>query len=99
MQTDLMKSTKVFNEFEKQFSHFFDECERGFTNEVIINMFCRLYTQDKTVIPYKSNVKEMYFIKTGEVLITFDPDNDLYSSTRVMKQGQREKKKTKSFPE
>ena len=40
----------------------------------------------------------MYFIKTGEVLITFDPDNDLYSSTRVVKQGQREKK-IKSFSE
>ena len=63
-------------------------------------MFCRLYTQDKTVIPYKSNVKEMYFIKTGEVLITFDPDNDLHTATRGTKQGQRDpKKKTPSFPE
>ena len=36
MQTDLIQSTRVFKEFERQFSHFFEECERGFTNEMII---------------------------------------------------------------
>lgn len=63
MQTELIQNTRVFQEFEKSFNHFFDECERGFTNELIINMFCRLYTPGKTVISYKSNVKEMYFIR------------------------------------
>ena len=69
MQTELIQNTNVFREFEKQFNHFFDECERGFSNELIINMFCRIYTPDKTVISYKSNVKEIYFIRQGIVEI------------------------------
>ena len=80
MQTELIQNTNVFKEFEKQFNHFFDECERGFSNELIINMFCRIYTPGKTVISYKSNVKEIYFIRQGIVEIfnnkekTKDPD-------------------------
>jgi len=42
MQTDLIQNTRVFKEFERSFNHFFEECERGFTNEMIINMFCRI---------------------------------------------------------
>ena len=75
MQTELIQNTRVFQEFEKSFNHFFDECERGFTNELIINMFCRLYTPGKTVISYKSNVKEMYFIRQGIVEV-YNNDND-----------------------
>jgi hypothetical protein len=42
-QTKIIQETKTFKEFEKNFEHFFEDCERGFTNELIINMFCRLY--------------------------------------------------------
>jgi hypothetical protein len=65
MQTELIQSTRTFKDFEKTFSHFFDECERGFTNDLIINMLCRFYMYDMCVIGYKTNVKEMYFIKQG----------------------------------
>ena len=77
MQTDLIQNTRLFNEFEKSFTHFFDECERGFTNELIISMFCRIYQQNRTVISYKSNVKVLYFIKQGIVEV-FNNDNDQY---------------------
>ena len=63
MQTELIQNTRVFRDFEKSFNHFFDECERGFTNELIINMYCRIYSPNRVVISYKSNVKEMYFIR------------------------------------
>ena len=56
-------------EFEKSFNHFFDDCERGFINELIINMFCRIMSPGKIVLNYKSNVKEMYFIRQGIVEI------------------------------
>jgi hypothetical protein len=56
-------------EFEKSFNHFFDDCERGFINELIISMFCRIMSPGKTVLNYKSNVKEMYFIRQGIVEI------------------------------
>ena len=75
MQTDLIQNTRVFQEFERSFNHFFDECERGFTNELIINMFCRIFQQNKVVISYKSNVKEMFFIRQGIVQV-FNNDND-----------------------
>ena len=75
MQTELIQNTRVFQEFEKSFNHFFDECERGFTNELIINMYCRIYSPGKIVISYKSNVKEMYFIRQGLVEV-FNNEND-----------------------
>ena len=75
MQTDLIQNTRVFKEFEKSFNHFFEECERGFTNELIISMYCRIYTPGKTVISYRSNVKEMYFIRQGLVEV-FNNEND-----------------------
>lgn len=75
MQTKLIQMTQTFSDFEKNFEHFFDECERGFTNELIINMFCRLYTHSKHVISYKSNVKDLYFIRQGIVEV-FNNDND-----------------------
>ena len=67
MQTEIIQTTKVFKDFEKQFNHFFDECERGFINEMIISMYCRISTPGKTVISYKGVVKEMYFIRQGVV--------------------------------
>ena len=75
MQTDLIQNTRVFKEFERSFNHFFEECERGFTNELIINMYCRIYTPGKTVISFKSNVKEMYFIRQGLVEV-YNNEND-----------------------
>lgn len=75
MQTDLIQNTRVFREFERSFIHFFEECERGFTNELIINLYCRIYTPGKTVISYKSNVKEIYFIRQGLVEV-FNNEND-----------------------
>jgi len=65
----------VFRDFEKSFNHFFDECERGFTNELIISMYCRIYSPNRVVISYKSNVKEMYFIRQGLVEV-FNNEND-----------------------
>ena len=47
MQTALIKNTRVFKEFERSFNHFFEECERGFINELIISMFCRIYPQNR----------------------------------------------------
>lgn len=38
-------------------------------------MYCRIYTPGKVVISYKSNVKEMYFIRQGLVEV-FNNEND-----------------------
>lgn len=38
-------------------------------------MYCRIYTPGKTVISYKANVKEMYFIRQGLVEV-FNNEND-----------------------
>jgi hypothetical protein len=75
MQTELIQNTRVFQEFERSFNHFFDECERGFTNELIIQMFCRIYPSGWNVITYRSNVKQMYFIRQGIVEV-FNSDQD-----------------------
>ena len=56
LQTDLMQNIAIFKEFENYFNDFFDECERGFTNELIISLYCRIYTPGKVIISYKSHV-------------------------------------------
>jgi|TARA_B110001450_G_C17287632_1_gene346095 signal-transduction protein with cAMP-binding, CBS, and nucleotidyltransferase domain len=38
-------------------------------------MYCRIYSPGKIVISYKSNVKEMYFIRQGLVEV-FNNEND-----------------------
>ena len=90
MQTELIQSTRTFKEFEKSFNHFFEECERGFTNDLIINMLCRIYIPGKIVISYKSNVKEMYFIRQGLVEV-FNNENDDKDN-----KAQKEEKKNKT---
>ena len=75
MQTELIQSTRLFREFEKSFNHFFEECERGFTNEMVIQMYCQIYPPGKIVINNKTNVKEIYFIKQGMVEV-FNNEHD-----------------------
>jgi len=75
MQSELIQNTRVFYQFEKSFNHFFEECERGFINEVIINLYCRIYNPGKTIIQHNSIVKEMYFIRIGLVEI-FNNESD-----------------------
>ena len=38
-------------------------------------MFCRIYPQNRQIIPYKTNVKDMYFIRQGLVEV-FNHEND-----------------------
>jgi len=89
MQTELIQSTRTFKDFERTFSHFFDECERGFTNDLIINMLCRFYMYDMCVIGYKTNVKEMYFIKQGYL--------EVYNNEKDDKNFNEEKKASDRF--
>lgn len=91
MQTELIQSTKTFREFEKSFNHFFEECERGFTNELIINLLCRIFTPGRTVLSYKCNVKEMYFIRQGLVEV-FNSESDDIEVNRNKEERVRNKK-------
>ncbi len=53
MQTQLIQNTKVLSDFENNFKIFFNDCERGFTNELIINLYCRIYAEGKKIIEAK----------------------------------------------
>ena len=77
MQTELIQSIRTLRAFEKSFNHFFEECERGFTNDLIINMLCRIYIPGKIVISYKANVKEMFFIRQGLVDVYNNENDDM----------------------
>jgi hypothetical protein len=50
-----------------QFRHFFEYCERGFINELIINMFARIYEPDTTIVNYGEKFRQVYFIQEGTV--------------------------------
>ena len=67
IQTELIQNVAMFKEFERAFGHFFDECERGFINEVIVNLFVRTERPGKVLIPYYQKVEEISFIRQGVV--------------------------------
>ena len=50
MQTEVIET--IFSEFRKDFSHFFDPCETGFNNEIIINLFADPLEQNFAVGQY-----------------------------------------------
>ena len=84
MQTDLIQTTRVFKEFEKSFGHFFEECERGFTNELIINLLCRIYTPGRIVVSYKSSVNYLYFIRQGLVEVYNNENDELHKDKPIL---------------
>ena len=45
MQTELIKL--IFDDFRYNFRHFFDPCDQGFINEIIINLLSRRYPKAK----------------------------------------------------
>lgn len=65
MQSELIDL--VFGDFQKQFRHFFNLCEKGFTNELIINMYARIYQRGETLVDYRSKFNEIYFIFSGGI--------------------------------
>jgi hypothetical protein len=65
MQTEIMQT--IFKDFQTHFKHFFEYCERGFVNELIINMFARIYEPDLTMVSYGEKFRQVYFIQEGAV--------------------------------
>ena len=65
MQTIIINS--IFWDFKRFFKHFFEQCENGFTNELIINMYCRIYEPDSDIVKYGNKFSELYFIQDGGV--------------------------------
>ena len=67
MQNELIDL--IFDEFKQNFRHFFDPCDRGFVNEVIINMLARRYQRKKTgklqIIHPEHKVEHLYFTIEG----------------------------------
>jgi hypothetical protein len=65
MQTEIIST--IFKDFQLQFKHFFEYCERGFINELIINMFARIYEPDSVIVNYGEKFRQLYFIQEGTV--------------------------------
>lgn len=65
MQDELIKI--LFGDFQNNFKSFFNYCERGFANEVIVNMYCRIYEPDETIVSYGQKFNEVFFIREGAV--------------------------------
>ena len=66
-QTDLINF--LFFEFKKHFATFFDPCEIGFTNEVIINLFARHMPPSQQLVSNGFKVEVFYFISEGYVSV------------------------------
>lgn len=65
MQSELMDT--IFKDFYTSFKHFFGLCERGFMNELIINMYFRIYPPDTMIVSHGQKFLELYFIRSGEI--------------------------------
>ena len=65
MQTELINT--IFKDFQRQFKHFFDYCERGFINQLVVNLHQKIVPPEKVIISYGQKVNEIYFIREGGV--------------------------------
>ena len=52
MQTEIINSLETFATFQSNFDHFFAPCETGFKNEIIIQMFTRIYEPDTKIVDF-----------------------------------------------
>lgn len=75
IQTDIIQNVRTFQEFERSFAHFFEECERGFINEVIVGLYTKIRPPGSVMIQSQSIVKELFFIRSGMVEV-FNNEND-----------------------
>lgn len=47
-------------------------------------MYCRIYTPGKTVISYKSNVKELYFIRQGLIEVYNNENDEVFKEKPIL---------------
>ena len=63
LQTELVEA--LFGQFKTEFSHFFDPCETGFTNEIIVNLKFFLLEHNYEIASPGRKVDTLYFITEG----------------------------------
>ena len=71
-QTVLLNHLSSFSDFRRNFRPFFDPCEQGFINEVLVNLAVRRFPgrKFKFVHKYGKRVEEMYFIVKGSFALS-----------------------------
>ena len=67
LQTELID--RLFGTFKRSFRHIFDPCERGFVNEMIINMFTLILPDREYIVEPGQKIEFIYFIVDGIVSI------------------------------
>ena len=67
MQTDLINF--LFFDFKKQFSSFFDPCEQGFTNELIVSLAARNLPPTAELAAPGRKMQAFYFISEGFIAV------------------------------
>ena len=60
----------LFHDFKRQFSHFFDSCENGFTNEIIISLYARNLPANIQLTRSGHKQEVLYFLKEGFVSLS-----------------------------
>ena len=65
----------LFGDFKRNFKHVFDPCERGFVNELIINMFSKIIPDKETIIEAGQKFSSIYFIVDGIVSIHMENED------------------------
>ena len=55
-------SNSLFKNFKINFHNFFLNTDIGFQNQLIINMYCRIYEPGKEIVSYGQKLNEIYFI-------------------------------------
>ena len=61
--------TELFGPFESKFELFFGELERLFINEVIINMFARIYKPNDVILFPGQPVPSVMFVMKGHLAV------------------------------
>ena len=60
---------KLFGHFVAEFTCFFEDLERGFINELVMNLFSRSYEPGETIIEPGKTVTSLMFITKGHLAV------------------------------
>lgn len=74
MQTEIVGGLSKFRSFQVDFDHFFDSCEQGFKNDLLINLYCRIFprSDNVTLVMIGKTFRELMFIEQGCVGLFLD---------------------------
>lgn len=67
LQTKLIEI--MFHDFTKNFSRFFYKMEQNFINQIVVNLYARLFQPGQDILRPGKKVREVFFVLEGQIAV------------------------------